>query len=239
MASGGSGRRGIPTSRKFGQKRGTREINLVFAGFLWSDVAGLANLIDVQPRWRELSDLPSAARWQRHVEYLRANHATGGALVHRQEMPTNPVPSVIAMRVVDSHLDFELRLSPEARPVRGWQADAWIEVGQLQLASFAVKLDARLVVRIFLEEVLGQKFEANLLGSGHFIDRLKLHPFAASADAILLVLIRTHGAALGKRSGSAKSNARQRRVKRQSGKIEFTRITRFVHGVLHTTSPII
>src|SRR5260221_8383465 len=52
---------------------------LVFAGLLWSQITGLADLIDVQPGRGELRNLASAPGGELNFKHLRPQHAAGRA----------------------------------------------------------------------------------------------------------------------------------------------------------------
>src|SRR5260370_13858694 len=99
---------------------------LVFAGFLWSQVTRLPDLIEVQACGRELSNLASAARGQFHLEDLGANQAARRAFVHRKKAASHPVPSFMAVCVVDANHHPQLRLAPKAREIGRKQAHAGI-----------------------------------------------------------------------------------------------------------------
>lgn len=178
-----------------GQKR-CQETVLVLTRFLGRNVALLAHSIHVETLGRKFGDLPSTASGKLDIEDLRAHHAASRAFIHGKEMPLNPIPSVITMRVVDADHDFQLGLSPEARTIRRWKSNSGIEFGQLEFAVFAIQLDSGLVIGIFPEIIIGQKFEASFLCTRHFVFRLKLHPIAARRNTIFFSLIRAHRAIL-------------------------------------------
>ena len=48
---------------------------LVFAGFFWCQIAGVADFVNVQACGRELGNLPSAARREFDLKHLRADEA--------------------------------------------------------------------------------------------------------------------------------------------------------------------
>ena len=75
------------------------------------------------------------------------------------------------MVIVDADFHFELRLSPETGAIGTRQSYSGIEICELELAVFAVQFDAGFVVGIFAEVILGQKFEADVLGSASFCRR--------------------------------------------------------------------
>src|SRR3954452_18915604 len=99
--------------------------------------------------------------------------------------------------LIDPHFGLELWLPPKTGAI-GRNPYRRIETGQLELAIFADQFDSWLIVGIFAKIVFRQKFEADPPRSRHFVFALEHHPLAAGADAILFVLVRAHGAALGK-----------------------------------------
>src|ERR1700722_2039956 len=103
---------------------------LVFAGFFWCQIAGVADFVNVQACGGALRNLPSAAGREFDLEPLRTNQPASSAFVHGKEVATLPVPAVIAVIVVDADHDFQLRLSPEAGTIGRRQKDSGIEVCQ-------------------------------------------------------------------------------------------------------------
>src|SRR5437588_13073026 len=116
-------------------------------------------------------------------------------------MAADPIPSLRAVVIVDADFNLELRLSPETWAIGAGQSHSGIEIGEFELAVFAEEFNAGFVLGIFAEVILGQKFEADPLGSAHFVFGLELHPFSAGADPIAFVLVRAHRATLGQGSG--------------------------------------
>ena len=77
------GSRGGSLCHYFGTNDGVGpQTELILARFLWGDVAGMANLIDVQTGWAEFGDLASTPRGKRDIEDLRADQATRRSLIH-------------------------------------------------------------------------------------------------------------------------------------------------------------
>jgi hypothetical protein len=104
--------------------------------------------------------------------------------------------------VVDPNFDLELRLAPETGAIGTGQSYSRIEICELELSVFTEEFNARLVFGILAEVILSQQFEADALGSCHFVFGLELHPFAPGADAIALILVRAHCATLGEAAGT-------------------------------------
>src|ERR1700676_5465062 len=82
---------------------------LVFAGLFWSQIAGVADFVNVEACGRELGNLPSAAGWEFDLKHLRSDEAASSAFVHGEEVAALPVPAVIAVIVVDADHHFQLR----------------------------------------------------------------------------------------------------------------------------------
>src|ERR1700739_492062 len=155
-----------PTGRSDSLGRTSR---LVRAGLLRIQVAGLLYAGKIEARGREFGDLRTMAGRDLHFEDVRSNQLTDGAFVHGKETAADPVPAVIAMRVVDANHDFHLRLHPETRAVGRAQPDAGIEVGVAVLAVGTDQFDARLVLRVLAEVVVGKQLKAHFLGAGHLL----------------------------------------------------------------------
>src|SRR5260370_38785070 len=100
------------------------------------------------------------------------------------------------MASIDAYHDLHLGLSPETWIVGVPQPFAGMEITVLILAVATDERDSRLGVRIFLKIIVRHQYEPDLLRASHLVFRLELHPLTAGADAILFVLIRTHGAFL-------------------------------------------
>src|SRR5215469_14948243 len=67
---------------------------LVFTGLFGRQVAGSADLVDIQAFGLEFGDLTATAGRDGYVEDARPDHAASGALVHGQGAPsTLPVPA--------------------------------------------------------------------------------------------------------------------------------------------------
>src|ERR1700731_1631197 len=94
-----------------------------------SEVASPLYLAQIQARWRKLGDLDPGPGSNFHVEYFSADHAANCALVHRKEMPSHPVPSLVLVAAVDAHHDFHFRLSPKPGVIWPSQATPGIKVG--------------------------------------------------------------------------------------------------------------
>src|SRR5579864_4263475 len=144
----------------------------------------------------KFGDLPAAARSHFQVEYLCRKQATRGPLVHGEEMAAFPIPTVVGVEIVNADHHFHLGLSPKTRAIGPTQPHSGIKIGEGKLAIAAEKIDTRLVVGIFAEVIIGQQFEADLLGAGHLVIGLEHHPLAAGTDAVPLALIRAHRATL-------------------------------------------
>src|SRR5207302_4724729 len=204
---------------------------LVFAGLFWRQVAGLADLVDVQALRLEFGDLAAAAGGDGDVEDVRLHHAASGAFVQGEEAAACfPIPALEVVDVIDTDFRFQLRLSPESRTIR-WDFDRGVEARQLVFPVFTDQLDPGLVVGVFAEEILGEEFEAYALGAGHFVFALKNHPFAAGADAIFFIWIGAHGAALRESQRSTEKN--------NTGQNCLVRSARSVHSALQTDIRII
>src|ERR1700676_2780653 len=163
---------------------------------MWSQIASPPPRAQVQPRRGELGDLRAAPGSHFHIEYLGSDHAAHSTFVHGEKMSTYPVPSLVLVAAIDTHHDFHLGLPPEAWIIWPLQAGPRIKIRSLILAITAYELDSRLGVWIFPKIIIGQKFEANFLRSSHLVFGAEPGPLASGADAILFVLIRTHGALL-------------------------------------------
>src|SRR5258708_11324051 len=159
-------------------------------------VAGLPHLFQLQARGRELADLRPTPRSYFHIEQLGPDHAANRTLVHGKEAPAYPVPSLVVMASIDAYHALHPGLSPEARIVRVSQPFAGVEIAVLILAVATDDRDSRFGVRIFLKIIVRHQYEPDLLRASHLVFRLELHPLTAGADAILFVLISTHGAFL-------------------------------------------
>src|SRR5208337_3281821 len=109
----------------------------VLARLFRGQVAGLFDLIQIQPAGRELRDLPAASSSQFHLEDLGPDQAPHRAFVHGKEASTLPVPELEVVGVVDADLHSQLGLSPEAGAVGRSQPDSGIKVGKLELAVTA------------------------------------------------------------------------------------------------------
>src|SRR5579859_485940 len=210
------------------------KFGLVFAGLFGGYVAGVADFIRIEARGGKFGDLAAAAGAQSYFENLRTDEAASCTFVHREEVAAHPVPSVTGMEVVDADLNFELRLSPEARTIRRRQPDAGIEVGEFELAVLTEKIDSGLVVGIFAKVVVRQKFEAHFFCAGHLVFGTKFHPLAPRTDAVLLALVRAHGAALREGRSRAKQQACREGAESEYFKRAFT-----VHNSLQTNILII
>src|SRR5271165_6559161 len=210
--------------------------SLVLAGPLRSQVTGLADFIEVQACGRELGDGVAGSGFYFHVEDLGSDGATNCAFIHGQEVSANPVPALVVVDAIDAHHDFHLGLAPEAGIVGAAELGSRIEVGVLILAFGTDELDSGLVVGVFLEIVVGEQFEPDLLGAGHLVFRLELHPFAAGADSVLFILVGAHGALLGK--GGCSTKQRYARQHGQGGAASLMRCMQSVHCILQTNIPI-
>jgi len=60
-----------------------------------------------------------------------------------------------------------------------------VSVGVLAIA--AGELDSWLVLRIFSQVIVRQNLKAGLLGAGHLVFGMELHPLSAGADAVTFV----------------------------------------------------
>src|ERR1700751_2152470 len=204
----------------------------VFAGLFSREAARLADQVEVQALWLEFGDLAAAAGGDGDVEDVGLHHAASSSFIHGEEAASAlPVPALKVMDVINTDFRFELGLAPESRTIGG-NVNCGVEARSLIFPVFADQLDPWLVVGIFTEKVLRQKFKADALGAGHFVIALKHHPIAASADAISFILIRAHGAALGE-------SQRRKEEKNNNGQNCFMRSARSVHSALRIDIRII
>src|ERR1700733_8920891 len=126
-------RRSDPRPTLLSRARGLRsDVRfLVFAGLLRRQIARLFHLDQIEASGRKLYDLcPAGAGSYFHLEDLRADQAASRPLIHGEKVAAHPVPSVVAVRVVDANHNFHLGLSPEAGAIRWGQSRSRIEVRQ-------------------------------------------------------------------------------------------------------------
>src|SRR5208337_2658554 len=107
------------------------------------------------------------------------------------------VPALVVVGIVNSHLYFQLGLSPKAGAVWRRQSDSGIEVRQLELSVIANQIYSGLVIRVFTKIIVRLELKAHLLLTRHLVGGGKLQPISAGTHAIRFSLIGTHGATLG------------------------------------------
>src|SRR5260370_5760930 len=128
------GEPGVPSrldardARSFTVQLITRSRRLILARLLRRQIASLSDSIQIQPAGRKLRYLPAAPGGEFHLENLSSDQTPSGAFVHGEEVPAHPVPALEVVGIVNAHLHFQLRLPPEAGPVRRRQSDSRIKV---------------------------------------------------------------------------------------------------------------
>ncbi len=171
-------------------------VALVLARFPRGQIAGLLHPGEIKACGRKFRDFRPVSAADLDLEDVSADQFASSTFVHGEETATNPVPAVMAVRVVDAYHDLHLGLSPKAGTVGRAQPDAGIEIGFGVLAISADEFDSRLVIRVFAQVVVRQKLNSDLLGAGHLVFGMKLHPLSASADPVTFALVGAKGAAL-------------------------------------------
>src|SRR6478672_8881894 len=79
---------------------------LVLAGFLRSQIAALFHPGQIETCGRKFRDFRSGSSAEFDFEDMGPDQFTGCAFVYGEEPIANPVPAVIAVRIVDSYHDL-------------------------------------------------------------------------------------------------------------------------------------
>src|SRR6266850_2131824 len=114
----------------------------------------MLHTIQIETRGRELRDFGTSSAADFHLEDMSSDQRARGAFVHGEEAVSDPVPAVIAVRVVYSDHHLHLRLSPKAGAVRWTEPHAGVEVGIGVFPIRANQFDAGLVIRILAQIIV-------------------------------------------------------------------------------------